>query len=121
MRSLLVKLARLEISRLFIGWVFTHMSFIIPVKRLRETKTLLAFHHPQPSYPVHILLVPKRPFATLMDLPPDATDFLQDLVKTVQGLVQEYNLEKGGYRLIVNGGTYQDVPYLHFYLVANAS
>ncbi|MEZ4510613.1 MAG: hypothetical protein R3C62_01950 [Chloroflexota bacterium] len=37
------------------------MSFLIPVQRLRETATLLAFHHPKPSYPLHILLVPKRP------------------------------------------------------------
>jgi histidine triad (HIT) family protein len=94
------------------------MSFAIPVKRLRETETLLAFHHPQPSYPLHILLTPKRPFSTLLDVPPDAADFLHDLIKTVQSLVREFNLEQSGYRLITNGGVYQDAPHLHFHLVA---
>jgi len=97
------------------------MSFVIPVKRLRETETLLAFHHPRPSYPVHILLVPKRPFSTLLDVPPDAADFLRDLLETAQDLVREFNLEQSGYRLITNGGAYQDVPHLHFHLVADVA
>ena len=28
-------------------------------------------------------------------------------------------MEAGGYRLLVNGGAYQDVPHLHFHLVAD--
>jgi len=121
MNRLLLRLARSGLSRLFIRWVFTYMSFSIPVKRLCETETLLAFHHPQPSHPVHILLVPKRPFTTLLDVPPDATDFLRDLLETVQSLVRELNLEQSGYRLITNGGAYQDVPHLHFHLVSDVT
>lgn len=77
----------------------------------------MAFHHPRPSYPVHILLVPKRPLASLTDLSPADTDFLADLFSTVQSLIAEFNLE-GGYRLIANGGRYQDIPHLHFHLVS---
>jgi histidine triad (HIT) family protein len=119
MPSLLLCMARSGLARHFIGWVFTHMSFALPVKRLHETDSLIVFHHPQPSYAVHILLVPKRPFATLMDLPADETEFYQDLFATVQRLVREFDLEPGGYRLIANGGAYQDVPHLHFHLVAD--
>jgi diadenosine tetraphosphate (Ap4A) HIT family hydrolase len=36
------------------------MSFLIPAHRLFETRTLMAFQHPQPVYPVHILIVLKR-------------------------------------------------------------
>lgn len=91
-----------------IGWMFAHMSFSIPVKRLRETETLMAFHHPKPSYPFHVLLVPKRAVKTLMEF--DSTDsaFLADLYSTVQSLVDEFHL--ASYRLIVNGGEYQDIP-----------
>jgi len=121
MNRLLLRLGRSAIGRLFIRWVFTYMSFAIPVKRLRETETLLAFHHPQPSHPVHILLVPKRPFSTLLDVPLDDVDFLRDLFETVQSLVRELDLEQSGYRLITNGGAYQDVPHLHFHLVADTT
>lgn len=47
-------------GRALISLGFTYMSFAIPVERLHETLTLLAFYHPKPSYAVHILLVPKR-------------------------------------------------------------
>ena len=121
MNRLLLWLARFGFGRLFIRWVFTYMSFAIPVKRLRETETLLAFHHPQPIHPVHILLVPKRPFSTLLDVPPDDADFLRDLLETVQSLVRELKLEQSGYRLITNGGAYQHVPHLHFHLVSDVA
>ena len=100
-----------------IGWVFAHMSFAIPVKRLRETETLLAFHHPKPAYPFHVLLVPKKSVSSLNELDPTDTVFLTDLYATVQVLVEEFQLP--AYRLIVNGGEYQDFPQLHFHLVSN--
>lgn len=99
-----------------IGWLFAHMSFAIPVKRLRETETLIAFYHPKPSYPFHVLLVPKKAVSSLEEL--DATEiaFLTDLVSTVQNLVDDFQLP--AYRLIANGGEFQDFPQLHFHLVA---
>lgn len=92
------------------------MSFAIPVKRLRETETLMAFHHPKPSYPFHVLLVPKKAMKTLMGIDSTDTGFLSDLYSTVQSLVEEFHLT--AYRLIVNGGEYQDFPQLHFHLIA---
>jgi histidine triad (HIT) family protein len=95
------------------------MRFALPLQRLRETSTLLAFYHPQPAYPLHILIVPRREIASLAELDPvqDAA-FLADLFATVQSLVAELHLEQPGYRLIVNGGEYQDFPYLHFHLIS---
>ena len=100
-----------------IGWMFARMSFAIPVKRLRETETLMAFHHPKPSYPFHVLVVPKRAIVSLKELGPTDTTFLSDLYSTVQHLVDEFQLP--AYRLIVNGGEFQDVPQLHFHLISN--
>jgi histidine triad (HIT) family protein len=53
-----------------------------------------------------------------MDVPLEASDFLRDLLETVQSLVRQYGLDEKGYRLIVNGGEYQEVPHLHFHLIA---
>ena len=100
-----------------IGWIFAHMSFAIPVKRLRETETLMAFYHPKPAYPFHVLLVPKKAVPSLKDLDSHDTAFLTDLYSTVQNLVDEFQLP--AYRLIVNGGEFQDFPQLHFHLISN--
>jgi histidine triad (HIT) family protein len=97
--------------------MFEYMSFAIPAKRLRETETLMAFHHPRPSYPFHVLLVPKNAVVSLKDLDARDTIFLTDLYSTVQSLVEEFHLP--AYRLIVNGGEYQDFPQLHFHLIAD--
>ena len=115
---LLLKFARSPLAALSLGWLFTHMSFPIPLQRLRETDTLLAFHHPKPSYAVHILLVPKRGLASMAAITPADSPFLIDLFQTVRSLVTEFNLESLGYRLVVNGGAYQDVPQLHFHLIS---
>ena len=93
------------------------MSFAIPVKRLHETETLMAFHHPKPSYPFHVLLVPKKAVTSLKEFDPTDTAFLTDLYSTVQTLVKEFQLP--AYRLIVNGGEVQDFPQLHFHLVSS--
>jgi len=93
------------------------MSFAIPVKRLRETETLVAFHHPKPSYPFHVLLVPKKAVASLKEFDGKDSAFLSDLYSTVQSLVEEFHLP--AYRLIVNGREYQDFPQLHFHLIAD--
>ena len=114
-KRIVVALAR---NPLFVSWILRNMSFALPVTRLKETSNLLAFHHPQPSYPYHVLLVPKKPVATLSDLDPADSAFLTDLFTTVQQLVAENHLADSGYRLIVNGGQYQEFPYLHFHLVS---
>ena len=93
------------------------MSFAIPVKRLRETDTLLAFYHPKPSYSFHVILVPKKEIPALKDLDLNDAGFLRDLYAAVQSLVEEFHLQ--AYRLIVNGGKNQDFPHLHFHLVAD--
>lgn len=92
------------------------MSFAIPVKRLRETDTLMAFRHPKPSYPFHVLIVPKKAITSLMELDSSDAGFLADLYSTAQSLVEEFKLP--AYRLIVNGGEFQDVPQLHFHLIS---
>ena len=93
------------------------MSFVVPARRLRETDTLMAFDHPKPAYAFHVILIPKRQFATLKDLDPNDSAFLRDLYSSVQSLVDEFHLES--YRLIVNGGEYQDFPHLHFHLISD--
>jgi histidine triad (HIT) family protein len=77
---------------------------------------LLAFHHPKPSHPFHVVILPKKDIRSFADIDP-ADPFIPDLVGSVQDLVAEYHLP--AYRLIVNGGDYQDFPHLHFHLISD--
>jgi diadenosine tetraphosphate (Ap4A) HIT family hydrolase len=64
------------------------------------------------------LIVPKRPYPSFLSLPADDPELWKEFIEIVQSLVQELELEKVGYRLIVNGGPYQDFPHAHFHLVS---
>jgi histidine triad (HIT) family protein len=101
------------------GFIFAHMSQLLPLDRLAETGTLIAFRHPQPAYPFHVLIVPKKQVASLEALDPADAAFLSDLYSTVQGLIKQFDLGADGYRLIVNGGKFQDFPQLHFHLISD--
>ncbi len=119
MSSIQYSVSRLlkSLLRVLAGWLFAQMSFALPVQRLRETPNLIAFRHPKPAYAFHVLIVPKKAVASLADLDPADTAFLADLYATAQSLVQEFQLT--AYRLVVNGGEYQDFPQLHFHLISD--
>jgi len=61
--------------------------------------------------------VPKKAVPSLKEFDSTDTTFLTDLYSTVQSLVEQFQLS--AYRLIVNGGEYQDFPQLHFHLVSD--
>lgn len=103
-----------------IGLIFTHAGFLIPGKRLGETKNWLAVRHPQPIYPVHILLIPKMAISDWLSFPIDAPEVYGEFVALSQRLIREEGLELKGYRLIINGGEYQSIPQLHVHLVSGA-
>lgn len=95
------------------------MKSIFPEQKIAETETLVAFYHPKPVHRFHVLLMPKKPLASLVELADEQSLFLQEVIKTVKQIVLEYHLEGYGYRLICNGGAYQDFPYLHFHLISD--
>ena len=104
--------------RIFI-WMLNHAPFAIPVKRLRETDSLLAFFHPKPAYPFHVILLPKKahPFHFGPGVLPIHS--WQTLSLPRKSLVGEFHLP--AYRLIVNGGEYQEFPHLHFHLISDVT
>lgn len=101
-----------------ISFLFAHADKLVPVSRLRETPSWLAFSHPNPTYPVHILIVPKRQITNWMQLPLDDPALYAEFVALTQGMIKDFCLEDAGYRIIVNGGINQDFPHLHIHLVA---
>ena len=114
---LLFSLARSSLGGIIIGWSFAHMSFLIPVDRLYETELVVAFHHPKPSYPTHILIVPKRKIRSVLALTEADMPVVQDVLAATKQLVAQLELEEGGFRLMVNGGAYQDVAQIHWHLI----
>jgi histidine triad (HIT) family protein len=115
----LFRLARSPVGGWLIGWTFAYMHHFLPVNRLYETERVLAFCHPQPSHRVHVLIVPKQAIPSVLALTAEHGPLLQDVFTTAQEVVKLLELETNGFRLVVNGGAYQDVMQVHWHLIAD--
>ena len=115
---ILFTIARSKFGDAIIGWSFAYMTPLLPVNKLYETEAAVAFYHPRPFYPLHILIVPKRAIGSFLDITEADTPILNDVVVVAQHLVRELRLKEKGYRIMVNGGAYQDVGQVDFHLIS---
>jgi histidine triad (HIT) family protein len=90
----------------------------IPARIEFEDDRCLAFHDVSPQAPVHVLVIPKRPIASLADLTPADEPLVGHLVGVATELAAKLGLG-GGYRLVVNCGRDggQSVDHLHVHLL----
>lgn len=89
----------------------------IPKEFTFESENLVAFSDINPSADIHILILPKQHIAGIQDLSQKNGKILVDIYSVVNQLVKQYNLGSNLYRVVVNGGTAQHVPHLHFHLL----
>ena len=115
----LLRIARTNWASGLIGRLFARHSRWLPIRRVLETDRAIAFWHPRPSYPVHVLIVPKHAVASLADLSGDEHDVAAGLVTLAARVATDLGLGRSGFRLIVNGGAFQDVKQLHLHLIAD--
>lgn len=81
-----------------------------------ETPAVLAFHHTQPYWPVHIVVIPKKHIASLAALEDDELAIVQEMLSVAADLCRQITTEHGGCRLSTNCGDHQTTRHLHFYI-----
>jgi len=91
----------------------------IPAKTVYEDEFALAFHDIQPRAPVHILVIPKGPYASWDDFSAKASEAeIAGFVRAVGNVARDNGLVAPGYRLLANTGGHggQEVGHLHVHL-----
>ena len=90
----------------------------VPARIEHEDDLCLAFHDVAPQAPVHVLVIPKRPIASLAEVTDDDAAVLGHLMVVAARLARSLGLADG-YRLIVNCGRDggQSVDHLHVHLL----
>jgi histidine triad (HIT) family protein len=89
-----------------------------PVRVVRETAAVLAFHHTRPAYPVHIVVIPKLHVPSLVDFAPGDDALLLELLAVVRDVAAQALAEHGACRVITNLGAYQESKHLHWHVVS---
>ena len=96
-----------------------YCDVIIPrkgdIKVVKETDTILAFHHTKPFWPVHIVVTPKIHVASLVELEGELASALFSVLKDVARDVQA---EHGAAQVLTNLGDYQDSKHLHIHVAS---
>ncbi len=90
------------------------------MKTILETEHALVIKHPSPTYPLHLLILPKAGWRNLSEVA-GTSRFWSELPGLVERLAAENNLHNKGYRLIINSGEYQDVELLHLHFVSGCN
>jgi len=90
----------------------------VATELLYQDELVSAFRDISPQAPVHILIVPNKPIATVDDVEPEDEPALGRLFTVAKKLAAEQGLGKG-YRLIMNckEHAHQEVFHLHLHLL----
>ena len=91
----------------------------IPVTKIYEDDDVVAFPDISPQAPVHVLIIPKKHYATTMTMSEEAPELFGSMIRASTWVAKIKNVDKSGFRLILNtnsdGG--QEVFHVHMHLL----
>lgn len=82
-----------------------------------ETELVMAFHHTQPYFEQHVVIIPKAHIASLSSYP-NSAELNYDVFKALSLVTKMLEKEFGGCRVSSNVGNYQTTKHLHWYVHA---
>jgi histidine triad (HIT) family protein len=88
------------------------------VQIVAETENVLAFHHTRPSYPVHVVVIPKTHVDCLLTVDVENGSLLAELMKVIQAVSRDVVAAHGACRVVTNLGTYQESKHLHWHVIS---
>ena len=92
----------------------------IPSNSVYEDEQVIAFRDLEPQAPEHVLIIPKKHIASLMELETSDKDLISHImIDVLPEVAKKLGVAEDGFRLVVNMGKNgnQTVPHLHFHLL----
>lgn len=90
----------------------------LPAEKVFENDRILAFKDINPLADVHILIIPKKAYRNLQEVPKEDIHVIAEIASKAQDLAEEFGITDG-YRFLTNNGPQsgQEVDYLHFHVI----
>jgi histidine triad (HIT) family protein len=84
-----------------------------------QDASIVAFKDVSPKAPVHLLLIPRKHIAGVLDLEPGDAAVIGHIFVIAAQLAREQGIAESGYRIVVNSGpdAGQSVFHLHYHLL----
>jgi histidine triad (HIT) family protein len=88
-----------------------------------QDESLVAFRDINPKAPVHLLIIPRKHIANLMDLAPNDGPVIGQIFQLAAKLARQHGIADTGFRVVVNHGADagQSVFHLHYHLLGGRS
>lgn len=88
----------------------------IEVSIVYEDERVLAFHHPNPTSEVHVVVIPKDHIRSIME--PEALDglLLSSMVRAVQEAARTLALDEDGFYVRTNACAPGVTPHMHWHI-----
>lgn len=91
----------------------------IPADLVWEDEKSIAFRDIEPKAPVHVLVIPRKPYRNVAEGAADDPALIGHLLWVCSQIAEQEGIADSGYRVITNKGNEggQSVDHLHFHLL----
>ncbi len=90
------------------------LSGTVEVEKVLETENMLAFHHAEPHWPTHIVVLPKQQIPSLTTLKDN--DLILEMMKVVKVVATLVNEKHGAARVLMQMGAYEQANRLYWHV-----
>lgn len=92
----------------------------IPSTKVYEDDKVVAFNDINPVAPMHVLVIPKKHYESILEIDDNNMDIIGHIHKVIKQIVTEKGYDKTGFRIINNCGHdgCQEVKHIHFHILA---
>jgi histidine triad (HIT) family protein len=93
------------------------LSGKIEVRKVWEDERVLAFHHPQPTAAIHVVVIPKAHVPSLLD--PTVLDgaLLVSMLTAIQAAARALGLDQTGFQVRANAAAPGVTPHMHWHIL----
>ena len=90
----------------------------IPANVVYSDDEVMAFRDIAPRAPIHVLVIPRRHFVSVMDLREEDTPLLGRMFAVIREVARQDGIAESGFRVVSNAGRDggQTVDHLHFHV-----
>mgnify|MGYP005768803557 CR=1 FL=1 len=91
----------------------------MPCSKVYEDDKVLAFNDIDPQAPVHVLVIPKKHYDSILDIKDDEMDIVAHIHKIINKIAKEKGIDKTGFRIVNNCGedANQVVKHIHYHIL----
>ncbi|MCK5466660.1 histidine triad nucleotide-binding protein [Candidatus Parcubacteria bacterium] len=95
----------------------------IPAEVVFENEDVIAFKDIKPIAPVHIVIIPKRHIASVVNLKEEDEILMGKLIMTAKKIADDLKISEKGYKLLirVGRGGGQEVDHIHLHLLSGGN